>query len=69
MLSPLYKVQHQQHLHLFCSDQLFSDTSICMIFFGPERANAQTDCFECLQVVMVDFFMADQLCSQVLYYN
>lgn len=21
---------------------------------------------ECLQVVMVDFFMADQLCSQVL---
>jgi len=36
-----------------------------MIFFGPEWANAQTDCFECLQVVMVDFFMADQLCSQV----
>lgn len=46
-----------------CSDQLFSDTSLCIIFLGP-------DCFWIfLQVVMVDFFMADQLCSQVPVHN
>lgn len=34
VLSPLYKVQHQQHCA--SSDQLFSDTSLCIIFMGPD---------------------------------
>jgi hypothetical protein len=36
VLSPLYKVRTASAALCACSDQLFSDTSLCIIFLGPD---------------------------------
>lgn len=63
VLSPLYKVQHQQHCALVLTS--YSLTRV----FALSSWDLIVLFLDFLQVVMVDFFMADQLCSQVPVHN